>query len=83
VSLQDRSGYRLAASSAVEAIAVQLLAGVGKTDGEWWLHSGSRVGHLRVGITDAEALAMWPDGVIPIATADAGPEGIYRPRTSA
>lgn len=60
---------------------MDLLSGVGKTDGEWWLYSGSLVGHLRVGITDQEANTMWPDGAIPIATSDAGPEGIYRPRT--
>lgn len=65
----------------METIAVGLLDGVGKDDGEWWLFSGARVGHLRVGITSEEASVMWPDGDIPLATADAGPEGVYRTRS--
>lgn len=68
-------------STTVGRVAVSLLAGAGKTDGEWWYYGSSKVAHLRVGITDVEGEMMWPGGDVPVATADAGEEGKYRART--
>lgn len=62
-------------------IAIRLLEGVGKDDGEWWVFSEAKVGHLRVGITEAEAELIWPDQDPPVATTDAGESGPYRMRT--
>lgn len=81
VSAQDRDGPVLA-SIEVEQRAVELLEGVGRRDGEWWLFSQKRVGHLRVGITEGEALLMWPDTTPPQAITDAGESGVYRQRTT-
>lgn len=60
--------------------AVELLAGVGKPDGEWWIFTGNKVGHLRVGLTMDEVEFGYPGGC-PVATNDAGDSGAYRPRT--
>ncbi len=82
VSVQDqRTGILLPAPSQSEMIAIRLLEGVGRDDGEWWLFSEGRVGHLRVGITENELESIWPDQDPPLATVDAGESGPYRMRT--
>lgn len=81
VSIQDLDGP-IHAPTEVEQRAVRFLDGVGRRDGEWWVFSEARIGHLRVGITKAEVLFMWPDGEPPRATTDAGDSGIYRERTA-
>ena len=61
----------------LERQAIRLLVGVGN-DREWWYwNERARVGHLRVGVTDGEALRM-PDGC---AAHDAGESGPERART--
>ena len=81
VSLQHQRNGPVYAPVVTEAHAVTQLAGVGRTDGEWWLYSPGWVGHLRVGITPDEATTIWPDGPPPLATTDAGESGPYRVRT--
>lgn len=48
-------------------------------DHEWWQYdpAGSRVGHLRVPVTDDEFAPIGPG----LVNSDAGDEGIRRPRT--
>lgn len=79
ISYRDRYGLMIEPTRALED-AADLLSGVGKPDGEWWLFSGKYVGHLRVGLSAAEVKVRWPDGC-PLATADAGESGEYRERT--
>lgn len=63
----------------IERAAVRLLAGVGG-DREWWIwNPGAQVGHLRIGLTTAEADQL-PCG---LAEHDAGESGPERPRTHA
>lgn len=82
LSLQQRGangGTRwLSAPSRLERAGIALLAGVGATC-EWWYYRRSvHVGHLRVGVSDAEN-ALIPVG---LASADAGEAGRLRPRTA-
>lgn len=77
VSLQHRKRGALDAELDVERAAVDALAGVG-SDREWWVFSPARIGHLRVGLTAAEA-ALAPTYCGPID--DAGDSGTERPRT--
>lgn len=66
----------MAAPGRLERAAVALLADVGG-DTEWWLWNlATRVGHLRVAVTDAEYSAM-PSGCV---VGDAGPAGPARRR---
>lgn len=83
VSVQDPISGPVHAPTETEDKAIRLLDGVGKNDGEWWLYSEGRIGHLRVGITAEEAKIIWPDGSPPLATIDAGESGPYRNRRSA
>ena len=81
VSVQDqRTGGLLRAPTEAETIAIHLLHGVGRDDGEWWIYSEGRIGHLRVGITKNELESIWPDGDAPLALADAGEHGPFRMR---
>lgn len=58
-----------------EREAVRVLRGVGGTR-EWWLWNGdARVGHLRVGVTDAETEVI-PSGIAQHDAGDSGPERI-------
>lgn len=77
ISLQRKSGRKLDDEHTAEQIAVRLLEGVGG-DREWWRWGSSLVGHLRVPLTESEALLV-PPGVVVM---DAGDEGIERARTS-
>ncbi len=81
VSIQNPSSGPIHAPHESEMVAIRLLDGVGRDDGEWWVFSEGRVGHLRVGITKAELEVIWPDGDAPLATVDAGEHGPYRMRT--
>lgn len=78
VSVSVWSGARQVSVPAVaEKEAVRWLRGVGN-DREWWVwNDAALVGHLRVGVTDAECEAM-PCG---IAEHDAGETGPERLRT--
>ena len=78
VSVSAWSGDRMVSvPDLAEKEAVRWLRGVGN-DREWWIwNDEARVGHLRVGVTDAEADAM-PCG---IAEHDAGDTGPERTRT--
>lgn len=76
VSLQNRRG-KLDDQAVVEAAAVGALAGVGSTEGEWWQWGASRVGHLRVPVTDEEFELVPPGSVVD----DAGDEGEWRERS--
>lgn len=65
------------APGVAERAAIPVLRGVGG-DLEWWWWNGRvRVGHLRVGLTEAEAAGL-PEGC---AVADAGESGPLRRRT--
>lgn len=56
-----------------EREAVKLLAGAGG-DREWWTYPDSLVGHLRIGLTEAEHAQLEPwTGPVDDA-GDAGPE---------
>lgn len=72
----QRKGHLLNTPDWVLHFAVKALEGVGG-DFEWWLWPESRIGHLRVPVTAAEALLI-PDGMV---VADAGDAGDRRPRT--
>lgn len=60
----------------VERAAINALTGVGG-DREWWIHTPTLIGHLRVALTPDE-YATTPPG---IAHHDAGESGPQRPRT--
>lgn len=79
VSVQDDRG-KLIEPTRTLAYAADLLSGVGRRNGEWWIFTGGYVGHLRVGLTAEEVKARWSDGC-PLATADAGDSGEFRART--
>lgn len=73
------TGYFVMDAARAEAIAVELLRGVGG-DHEWWLPIGEGnpyVAHLRVPTTPSEARLI-PAGLV---TMDAGSTGPRRPRT--
>lgn len=84
VSLQAKKGRGrgwLHDPAAAERYAVEACRGVGN-DREWWYHNtqaegGGAVGHLRVGVSEAEQLQL-PCGV-PVH--DAGESGPERKRT--
>jgi hypothetical protein len=70
-------GRPIRAPSRIERVAVALLAGVG-SNREWWAwNSAVAIGHLRVGLAEAEValLAEYP------AVHDAGDVGPERRRT--
>ena len=70
-------GKQVSVPDLAEKEAVRWLRGVGG-DREWWIwNEGALIGHLRVGVTEAEFEAM-PCGV---AEHDAGDTGPERPRT--
>lgn len=79
VSVSVWSGARqITAPELAEKEAIRCLRGVGN-DREWWIwNEGAKVGHLRVGVTDAEVELM-PAGV---AQHDAGETGPERPRSA-
>jgi hypothetical protein len=62
-----------------EAEAVKLLRGVGSDREWWWWNARQRIGHLRVGLTEAEneALPCFTTDVLD----DAGESGRERRRT--
>lgn len=71
------TGERMAAPGRLERTAVSLLRGVGGTV-EWWLwNRATRIGHLRVAVTNDEHQAMPPGCVL----GDAGQSGPQRART--
>lgn len=75
LSLQSAGSF-LRSPGRLERLAVAELRGVGG-DLEWWLWNPKAcVGHLRVGVTEAEA-ELIPAGC---ATTDAGPSGPLRRR---
>lgn len=77
VSLQDRKGKRADAVT-VERAAIDALAGVGSTAGEWWFwNPAALVGHLRVPVTADEYEQVPPGCVVD----DAGEEGEWRDRS--
>ena len=80
VSIQDRFGNKVV-DDRVEQKAIELINGVGRTDGEWWVYTKGKVGHLRIGLTQKEVDSIWPEGSCPRATADAGESGPFRLRT--
>lgn len=60
--------------SALERIAINLLAGVGN-EREWWIFGclGELIGHLRVGLT-LDEVAQLEDYPVTADAGDAGPE---------
>ena len=77
ISLRTPTGELMASSGRLERTAIGLLRGVGG-DVEWWLwNRSSRVGHLRVAVTDIEYARMPPGCVL----GDAGPSGPERRRS--
>jgi hypothetical protein len=60
-----------------EKDAIRLLRGVGSGREWWWWNPAALIGHLRVGVTDAE-YATLPELR---AVDDAGETGPERPRT--
>ena len=73
-SLSLRSGGSLLRSpGSLGRAAVSLLAGVGGDREWWWWNPTARVGHLRVGLTAAEA-ALVPAGPAPYDAGESGPE---------
>lgn len=87
VTVWDRHGTQTRSMPELaEREAVKLLAGVGNHR-EWWIHDvsarGVPIGHLHVGITDAEADTMTAacNGNLPPVVADAGEPGPERRRT--
>jgi hypothetical protein len=77
VSAWSRREAKSAQPAICEREAIRCLRGAGG-DREWWFwNPDALVGHLRVGVTEAEAGRL-PAG---IATDDAGETGPERPRT--
>jgi hypothetical protein len=74
-----RTEARLDVPQVCEREAVKLLRGVGG-DREWWFwNAETLIGHLRVGITEAENAAIpWCGGVLD----DAGESGLERKRSA-
>lgn len=76
LSLWTPAERKMSTPGRLERLATMLLAWVGG-DVEWWIYNPClRIGHLRVGLTDAE-YALCPPGQ---AVADAGPSGPQRKR---
>lgn len=77
ISLWTPREEQLAVPGRLERAAVALLRGVGG-DTEWWLwNRRTRIGHLRVAVTEAEYEQIPPGCVV----ADAGEAGPQRRRT--
>lgn len=78
MSLWAPAGTRLRSPGVLERAAIRLLHGVGG-EREWWIwNPDALVGHLRVGLTAAEAASLPEAG--PVAF-DAGPSGPERRRS--
>lgn len=76
LSIWSPSGFRMSSPGQIERLGIDLLTGVGNEREWWYWNPKSRIGHLRVGLTDDEVdkLKLYP------AEHDAGESGTERKR---
>ena len=77
VSAWSRHEKRTSSPVICEKAAIELLRGVGGDQEWWWWNPDALVGHLRVGVTEAELDSMPPGQAVD----DAGETGAERRRT--